>query len=296
VNLGVVVVNWNACDDTERSIRTVQGWNDRRLDEQPTLWVVDNGSQQPGIESLIQRYPDVQFLRNPSNQGYAAANNRGIVSAMESGADAILLLNNDAMLDATSAASMLATLSSYPQIGVVGPTLWNGDELLAAGGRDIARYSMTHLTPSPPPTELVDVDYVPGTVALVSRRVFDTVGLLDEDYFFSGEMADLCFRARRQGLRCVIDPHARASHDLARSARIRDTLHVYYIFRNRFLYARKHHPDRKVWLYAVWTLRGIAAAMGAVAKGNVRRARTIGLSVLDGWSGRFGGQNDRVLT
>ena len=296
MKLGVVIVNWNAIEDTERSIVSVQGWSAERLGGRPTLWVIDNGSQQPGIEELIGRYPGVHFLRNPINQGYAAANNRGIVSAMESGTDAILLLNNDAVLDEASVASMLATLSSPSRIGVVGPTLWDGNELLAAGGRDIARYSMTHWIPSHPPTELLDVDYVPGTAALLSRRVFETVGLLDEDYFFSGEMADLCCRARQQGFRCVTDPGARASHDRSRSAQIRETLHVYYIYRNRFLYARKHHPRNKAWHYAVWTLRGAAAAMGAVAKGNVRQARTIGLSVLDGLRGRFGGQNDRVLT
>jgi hypothetical protein len=296
MKLAVVVINWNALDDTERCILSVQGWSTTRLGGLPTLWIVDNGSQQPGIERLTERYPDVHFLRNATNQGYAAANNRGIVSALDGGTDAVLLLNNDAYLDEASVASMVATLSSQCRIGVVGPTLWDGNELLAAGGRDIARYPRTHLTPSQPPTELLDVDYIPGTVALVSRNVFETVGLLDEDYFFSGEMADLCCRARQSGFRCVIDPGARASHDLSRSAQARDMLHVYYIYRNRFLYARKHHPRNKTWHYAAWTLRGAAAAMGAVAKGNVRRARTIGLSVLDGLSGRFGGQNDRILT
>jgi GT2 family glycosyltransferase len=296
MKLAVVVINWNAIEDTERCIASVERWTSARLGEHPTLWIVDNGSQQPGLERLTERFPAVHFLRNTVNQGYAAANNRGIRSALHSGTDAILLLNNDAVLDEASVASMLATLSSPAGIGVVGPTLWDGNELLAAGGRDIARYNATHLVPSHPPTELLDVDYVPGTVALVSREVFETVGLLDEDYFFSGEMADLCCRARRQGFRCVIDPQARASHDLSRSAELRDNLHVYYVFRNRFLYARKHHPRHKTWHYAVWTFRGATAAMGAAAKGNVRRARTIGMSVLDGLSGRFGGQNDRLLS
>jgi GT2 family glycosyltransferase len=296
MKLAVVVVNWNAIGDTNECILSVQGWSARSLGGRPKVWIIDNGSQQPGFEKLIEQFPDVHFLRNAVNQGFAAANNRGITSALESGADAVLLLNNDARLDEASVASMLATLASQPGIGVVGPTLWDGNELLAAGGRDIARYSKTHVIPSHPPTELLDVDYVPGTAALVSRRVFETVGLLDEDYFFSGEMADLCCRARRGGFRCVVDPEARASHDLSRSASMRDSLHVYYIFRNRFLYARKHHPRHKNWHYALWTVRGAAAAMGAVAKGNVRRARTISLSVVDGLSGRFGGQNDRILT
>ena len=295
MKLAVVVLNWNAIEDTERCILAVQDWSASRLGGRPTLWVVDNGSQQPGIDVLIDRYPSVHFLRNPVNQGYAAANNRGIVSALDSGTDAMLLLNNDAHLDEASVVSMLATLVSQPRIGVVGPILRDGDQLLAAGGRDIARYNMTHLRPTHPPTQLLDVDYVPGTVALVSQQVFETVGLLDEEYFFSGEMADFCYRARQRGFRCVTDPEARASHDLARSARARDTLHIYYIFRNRFLYIRKNHPGRKAWYYTLWTLRAAQAAMTAVARGDVRRARTIGLSVLDGLSGRFGGQNDRVL-
>ena len=295
MKLAVVVLNWNAIEDTERCILAVQAWSTTGVGSPPKLWIVDNGSQQPGIEELIERYPKVHFLRNPVNQGYAAANNQGIASALDSGTDAILLLNNDAHLDEASMASMLATLGSQPGIGVVGPTLWEGEQLLAAGGRDIARHEMTHVRPTHPPTQLLDVDYVPGTVALVSRQVFETVGLLDEDYFFSGEMADFCHRARQQGFRCVTDPGARASHELARSARARETLHVYYIFRNRFLYVRKHYPRDKAWRYAVWTLRGAAAAMRAIVRGDMRRARTISLSVLDGLSGRFGGQNDRVL-
>ena len=295
MKLAVVVLNWNAIEDTERCILAVQAWSTTGVGSPPKLWIVDNGSQQPGIEELIERYPKVHFLRNPVNQGYAAANNQGIASALDSGTDAILLLNNDAHLDEASMASMLATLGSQPGIGVVGPTLWEGEQLLAAGGRDIARHEMTHVRPTHPPTQLLDFDYVPGTVALVSRQVFETVGLLDEDYFFSGEMADFCHRARQQGFRCVTDSGARASHELARSARARETLHVYYIFRNRFLYVRKHYPRDKAWRYAVWTLRGAAAAMRAIVRGDMRRARTISLSVLDGLSGRFGGQNDRVL-
>lgn len=295
MKLAVVIVNWNATEDTESCILSVRAWSSNQLAELPTLWVVDNASEQPGIERLIEQYPDVHFLRNSVNEGYAAANNRAITAALDSGNDATLLLNNDARLGASSVASMVATLASERRIGVVGPTIWNGEELLTSGGRDIARHKITHLRPSQPPTRLLDVDYVPGTVALVSRQVFEAVGLLDEDYFFGGEMADLCCRARQHGFRCVTDPGARASHDLARSAEVRDTLHVYYIFRNRFLYIRKHHPRHKAWYYTVWTVRGAQTAMTAIVRGNVRQARTISLGVLDGLRGRFGGQNERIL-
>jgi GT2 family glycosyltransferase len=108
-------------------------------------------------------------------------------------------------------------------------------------------------------------------------------------------MADLCFRARRHGLRCVTDPAARCVHHLERSSPLRETLHVYYVLRNRFLYVRKHHPRQRVWLDGVWSCRAIYAAAAALVRGRPRRARAIALGLVHGLSGRFGGQNDRVL-
>jgi GT2 family glycosyltransferase len=121
----------------------------------------------------------------------------------------------------------------------------------------------------------VDVDYVPGTVALVARRVFEVAGLLDEDYFFAGEMADLCLRARQLGFRCVADPRARACHDLDRSSAIRERLHAYYVYRNRFLYLRKHYSRRKRWLYPLWIVRDARGALASLLRGNRPRARAI---------------------
>jgi GT2 family glycosyltransferase len=190
---------------------------------------------------------------------------------------------------------MLQTLASAPEIGVVGPTVWHQGKCVSMGGRDIVRYGTTHLRLREPPTTVLDVDYVPGTIALVKREVFERVGLLDEDYFFGGEMADLCHRARLCGYRSVTDPRGRALHDLARSSQERDTLHIYYVVRNRFLFARKHHARQKARLYARWTMRASVTTLAALCRGNWKRARAVALGVLDGIRGRVGGQNERLL-
>lgn len=294
MKLAVVILNWNAAEDTERSVRLVEAWESLPTGK-PSIWVVDNGSKESSWEHLSRDYPGVHLMASPANRGFAGGNNLGVAAAMDSGAEAILFLNNDASMAGSSLSSMLSTLVSDTRIGVVGPTLWDGEKLLSVGGRDIARYDVTHVRPAQVPRGVLDVDYVSGTVALVQRKIFEEVGMLDEDYFFGGEMADLCLRARRQGFRCVTDLGARATHDLSRSSETRETLHVYYIFRNRFLYIRKHYPGAKARLYTLWALRGARAVTIDLAKGNFRRARAVWLGVLDGLQGRFGGQNDRVL-
>jgi GT2 family glycosyltransferase len=295
MKLAVVVLNWNAARDTASCLRSVQAWQGTGLVGPTAVWVVDNGSRPPGVGPILREFPDVHVIQSPTNRGFGGGSNLGIEAALGSGVDAVLLLNNDASVDAASVGAMLATLAADPCIGVVGPTVWHEGRCVSAGGRDIVRHGITHLRLHEPPSALLDVDYVPGTIALVRRQVFERVGLLDEAYFFGGEMADLCHRARLQGFRSVTEPRARAAHDLDRSARERQALHVYYILRNRFLFARKHHPRRRAWLYARWIGRAGVTALAALGRGDRRRARAAALGVADGLRGRFGGQNERVL-
>jgi GT2 family glycosyltransferase len=295
MKLAVVILNWNATEDTRRCIGAVKAWRSSADLPPPTIWVVDNGSTEPGLQPLRQDDLAVRFIASSVNRGFAGGNNLGIAAALADGSDAILLLNNDATLPGDGVTSMVTTLCSDPRIGVVGPTLWEGDRLLSAGGRDIARHVVTHIRTAALPKDPTDVDHVSGTAVLIHRRVFERVGLLDEDYFFGGEMADLCHRARELRIRSVIDPHARAQHDLQRSSTVRETLHLYYVLRNRFLYISKHHRRQRAWLYCVWCLRGAHTFVLAALRGRWRRARAVGLGLIDGLSGRFGGQNERVL-
>jgi GT2 family glycosyltransferase len=295
MRLAVVILNWNATEATATCLRSVLAWEATGLVGRPTIWVVDNGSRAPGSEPIRREFPGVCVLQSPTNRGFAGGTNLGIEAALSSGTDSVLLLNNDASIDAPSVAAMLETLVSAPEIGVVGPTVWHRGKCVSAGGRDIVRHGATHLRLREPPTTILDVDYVPGTIALVKRQVFESVGLLDEDYFFGGEMADLCHRARLRGFRSVTDPRGRALHDLDRSSQERQTLHIYYVVRNRFLFVRRHYAGRRGWLYARWIARAAVTALAALCRGRRRRARAVMLGMLDGVRGRFGGQNERVL-
>jgi GT2 family glycosyltransferase len=123
LNLAVLILNWNAEKDTDRCIRLVEAWNQDANVPTPTIWVVDNGSPKEGIEWLRRAHPEVRFVCAEVNRGFAGGNNLGIAAALESGSEAILLLNNDASMDGRSMAVMLQALASCPSIGVVGPSL-----------------------------------------------------------------------------------------------------------------------------------------------------------------------------
>ncbi len=287
MKLAVVILNWNNAADTIACVRSVQAW----VELAPAVFVVDNASAGEDIRQILAACPGVMVVENRVNGGFAGGCNLGIIAALDGGAEAVLLLNNDARLDEAGAARLMDLLAADPQIGVVGPGLWHGDQLLALGGLDLARSWATHARPDPLPSAPVDVAYVSGTVALIHRRLTRSVGLLDEAYFFSGEMADLCRRATDKGWRCVVDPTVRAQHNVDRSAPQRETIHAYYSLRNRFIFVRKRESTQRTWLLTVWTVRALHTLGDALVHGDFRRARVVWLALVHGLSGRVGDAN-----
>ena len=81
---------------------------------------------------------------------------------------------------------------------------------------------------------------------------------------------------------------------MARSSDIREKLHIYYVFRNRFLFVRKFYRLGRLALYTFWVAYGLATSFKADLSGQHTKARAIRVGIVDGLTGRFGGQNERV--
>jgi len=296
MELTVIILNWNGAADTVRCVRTVASWDVLHS----TIWVVDNHSTDGSAEIISHECPDIHLIRNPSNLGFSGGNNRGITQALSAGDAPILLLNNDAFVEGQDVIRLVDTLQADERLGLIGPLIFDADRkdrLLSAGGRDIGRHVNTHIRRQHSADDpICQVEYVPGTVMVVRAEVFRTVGLFDEEYFFSGEVADLCERARQHGYASAIDTRAQAFHSLSRSSDLRETLHAYYTFRNRFLFILKFRHAQRVPLYSFWVLYGLGVSTKAQLQGKSVKARAVRLGLLDGLHGRFGGQNERILS
>jgi GT2 family glycosyltransferase len=294
MELSVVVLNWNAPEETIRCARAVSAWDHVHA----ALWIVDNDSADDSVERIARELPEAHLICSPQNLGFGGGNNQGIAQALSESDAPILLLNNDAHIDEQDLIHLLNTLRADARLGFVGPLLYGADDggLLSAGGRDISRHTNTHTQGIKGDEPVRETAYVPGTVAVVRSAVFREVGLFDTDYFFSGEMADLCEQARQHGYASAIDARARAYHAQHDPSDLRGTLYAYYSLRNRFLFVDKFRPSQRVLLHGLWALYGLGACLKARLLNKVARARALHLAVSDGLRGRFGAQNERILS
>lgn len=197
-----------------------------------------------------------------------------------------------------SVEALLRTLAADRRCAVVGPVICGAGEpqrVLSAGSRSPVLHRDHSIRQPPTNSEAYPVEFVSGAVALIRASVLRRIGLLHESYFFGLELADFCRRVQRQGYLCLVDPGARVEHDVERSSVHRETLYVYYVVRNRLLYARRFF--RRSWplLLAAWSLYGLQQALRLWLKRQRGTATAIFLGVGDGVQGRFGDQNEKVL-
>ena len=153
----------------------------------------------------------------------------------------------------------------------------------------------THLLEIPDETAPYSVDYVPGTAILIAAEVFERAGLLEEEYFISGEIADFCLRARRHGYQPLIDPRVTVFHDTGRSSELRVAFYTYYFLRNRFLFVRRNYSRLRFPLMLYWTLFGLVSVLGSWMRGQRRRTAALTLAIRHGLTGRFGDRSREIL-
>src|SRR5690349_2452680 len=93
--IAVLVLNWNGRDDTLQCLESLSKVDYPNFD----VIVVDNGSIDDSVQAIRASFPSLLLIENGANLGYAEGNNAGMRVALERGADFILLLNNDTVVD-----------------------------------------------------------------------------------------------------------------------------------------------------------------------------------------------------
>ncbi len=206
------------------------------------VWLVDNASGDGSRERIQQEIQRrgwdswVTCLTAESNRGFSYGNNLAIRAALANGPqfkrepyDAFLLLNSDTLVRPGCLAKLTKKLASDKQLGLVGPRLeWPGGELQHSCFRYISPLSellssaktgpLTRLLASRevlldhPPADQTPIEWISFACVMIRREVFETVGMMDEDYFMYFEDVDYCRRAREQGWKIAWEPAARVVH------------------------------------------------------------------------------------
>lgn len=262
------------------------------LDPPPSgVLLVDNGSTDGTAERVRAEFPGVEVLPLAENRYFAGGVNEGVRHALARGAEAVLLLNNDVVIERGALGILERALAADPRRAGVSPKIYYFDPpdvIWFAGGivtrgcglirhRGVNRKDET-LRDAPR-----DVDYISGAAALLSRRALETVGLLDPSYVMYVEDVDWCARAREAGWTLGYEPAAKVWHHVsATSGGGLTPLKAYFRLRSGALFLRRHAAAWERLLatlvYGAWTA---ALFLRSLARGERRTAAALALGYFD---------------
>jgi len=255
--VSIIILTWNA----EKRI-TEQIYNLSTLDTTgliASVLVVDNnsGDKTASVARKLKLHNmSYCYIQNSTNLGFAEGNNVGIRYALSSGADYIVLQNDDTILDKDILVNMIREHQNIPEAGAVSPKIYFargfefhkhykdsdlGKVIWYAGGdidwKNI--YGSNHGVDEIDHgqfDESRDTDFATGCFVMYKRNALEKAGLYDKRYYLYMEDTDLSERIKRAGFRVMYSPIAKLWHKVSQSSGIGSEHNDYYLTRNRMLF------------------------------------------------------------
>lgn len=199
--VGIVTVLYNSESVLEEFFETLSTQTYKNF----VLYVVDNLSPDGSLALSKKLAMDYQYetviIENSDNYGVAKGNNIGIKKAIGDQCDLILISNNDVALESASIEKLLLGLDKHNADMVVPKIYFYGtNKIWAAGGGFNKRNGITvqygiEEEDHGQFNSDKQVAYAPTCFMLVRKEVFESVGMMDENYFVYYDDTDFVYRA-----------------------------------------------------------------------------------------------------
>ena len=215
-----IVLNWCNEEETAACLESLAASTYTPLD----VLLVDNASPDGSGERLRARFPEVGYLETATNIGYAGGNNRGMERALADGAEYLLILNDDTVVDRECIERLVQAMEES-SAAVTAPQIvyFDDPDRVWYGGGTFSRLrglgKHTGLDkPRDPTQSRATVSFVTGCCFLFRGTVFNDVGGFDESYFAYVEDAELSVRLAKHGQTMVYEPTAVVRHRIVPNA------------------------------------------------------------------------------
>ena len=268
--LSIVIVNYNVKYFLEQCLLSVKA---ATVGMEAEVLVVDNNSSDGSVDYLRPKFPEVVFIENKDNPGFAKANNQAISQCT---GEYVLVLNPDTIIGEEALRTLSFFMDEHPEAGGIGVKMLDGHgAFLLESKRSFpspwvsfcklfglsrlfpkstlfSRYSLAYLNPN----KQHQVDVLAGAFMLLRHEALDKVGLFDESFFMYGEDIDLSYRIALGGYKNYYIPE-RILHYKGESTKRDDMKYVRNFYGAMRIFYKKYYA-RSQWLMSFFINMGIA--------------------------------------
>lgn len=249
-SIAIAILNWNGEKLLKRFLKNV-------VDNSPLaiVYLIDNNSTDDSILYVEKNHSTVKIILLDKNYGYAGGYNKGINSIEE---DIICLLNNDVMVKPKWLPPVLGFFKNYPKTAIAQPHIMdlkkpNKFEYAGAAGGFIDRLGYPYCRGRLFSNLEEDhgqydknkqIFWASGSCFFVRKKVFQSLGGFDEDFFAHMEEIDFCWRAFNKNLKIYSLYQTKVYH-LGGGTLKPSPQKTYLNFRNSLYLLLKNLPKKK---------------------------------------------------
>src|SRR3972149_6138431 len=258
--IAVIILNWNGKKDTIECLESLA--KIEPVGYRVNIIIVDNGSTDGSVEALSQiKDTPFELIALKTNTGFSAGNNLGIKEALSQGADFIMLLNNDTIVDGNLLAQLLSSAKRHQDGGIFVPKIYFapgfefhkeryakedlGKVIWSAGG--VIDWENVYAVNGGVDeidkgdfNEEKETDFATGACMFIRAKLLEALGGFNEKYFAYFEDVEFCQRAKKTGWEIYFVPKAKLWHKVSQSSGIGSNLNDYFTTRNRMLFGSKY--------------------------------------------------------
>ena len=259
LELSVIIVNYNVKYFLEQCLYSVQKACSNLEAE---IFVADNNSTDRSKEYLEKKFPQVNFIWNSFNSGFANANNAVLP---ETKGKYILFLNPDTIVSEDCFEKCIQHFHSQPDCGALGVKMIDGSgRYLRESKRSFPTASaslfklcgLSSIFPSSklfskyyagylPENSVNKVEVLAGAFIMASRNALEKVKGFDSNFFMYGEDIDLCFRIKQEGFGIYYFPETTIIHFKGESTQKKRMQYNEHFYGAMKLYVKKHFSENK---------------------------------------------------
>jgi GT2 family glycosyltransferase len=228
ISLSIIIVSYRSWNRLDASLKSIAA---QSMDDIEVI-VVDNHSDDGQAQEFISMHPQVRFILQDTNAGFAQACNRG---AKEAKGSWLLFLNPDTVIQTNTLVPLLKRVANEPTWKLIGIRQLNDQgkdthphglflkwwnvwapmrslERLIKGEKSSKQYLST--------TPIAYPDWISGAFVLIRKNDLLELGGWDERFWMYFEDMDLSKRAAEKGWKRVLYNELVCTHSHGGSSRI----------------------------------------------------------------------------
>ena len=290
-----IILNYNGTEDTLECLASLARSEYLNLQ---TL-VVDNASDPDPMPLFASRFPKAELLRSELNLGYAGGNNLGVQWAAKKNYEHVLILNNDVTVDPKAVDELVNASEANLQATILAPKVlfYDKPDMINSCGTSMdwfrlrPRLGLCGQKDEGQCGNRKEAVILPGSALFFTKKLWESTGHFDEDFFLIHEDAELCLRNRQKGFKNLLVPEARVFHKTSRTLSKYPFLTEYYSIRNFLLLAKLRATSFERLFACIGLLilffKNSALLIGA-SKEQRERVRGFFKGATDYWAGKKG--------